>query len=61
MLAVGYLKTKGEMFHPYDYYRFKEMQYSVLVNKWEVPGRGGGRAEGGGGMEEMKRVYYPVV
>lgn len=47
MLAVGYLKTKGEMFHPYDYYRFKEMQYSVLVNKWEVPGRGGGRGEGG--------------
>lgn len=42
MEAVGYLKTKDEMFYPYDYYVSK----NVLVNKWKVQGRGG---EGMGG------------
>ena len=59
MLAVGYLKTKNEMFNPHDHYRFKKMQCSVLVNKLEVPDRESG---GGGGREgKMRRVHCPVV
>lgn len=44
MEAAGYLKTKSEMFNPYDYYRLKKMQSGVL-GKWQVPGRAGDGGE----------------
>ena len=45
----------------FDYYRFKKMQCSVLVNKLVVPGRDGGGGGRGGRKEKMRRIYCPAV
>ena len=61
MLAVGYLKTKNEMFNPHDYFRFKKMQCSVLVNKLEVPRRKGGGGGAEGGEDEEGRLLRSII